>query len=134
MPYLLDTNICSYALKQKPLEVYRKLAETEPSEVFVSVVTVYELATGCEKSAKRDILFPQVQNFLRPFTLLHFQESHAYRAGLLRAELEKAGTPVGPYDLLLAAQALADGLILVTNNTREFRRIKKLTIENWSRA
>ena len=133
MPYLLDTNICSFVLKQKPFSVYRRLAGTKPSEVFISVVTVYELVTGCEKSPKRNLLLPEVQNFLKPFTLLNFSEDHAYRAASLRARLEKAGTPIGPYDLLLAAQAITERLTFITNNTREFRRVKDLRIEDWSK-
>ena len=133
MPYLLDTNICSFVLKQKPFSVYRRLAATKPSEVFISVVTVYELVTGCEKSLKRNLLLPEVQKFLKPFTLLNFSEDHAYRAASLRARLEKAGTPIGPYDLLLAAQAITERLTFVTNNTREFLRVKDLRIEDWSK-
>lgn len=133
MPYLLDTNICSFVLKTKPLKVYTKLTTVDPSEVFVSVVTVYELATGCEKSPRRNLLFPEVQNFLRAFSILNFDEDHAYRTASLRAQLEKAGTPIGPYDLMLAAQALSESLTFVTNNTREFQKIGTLIIEDWSR-
>src|SRR5437762_117947 len=114
MAYLLDTNICSYVLKQKPLQVFQRLAGTKASDIFVSVVTVYELIRGCEKSARRDQLLPEVRKFLAPFTLLHLTENHAYRAASLRAVLEKAGTPIGPYDVLLAAQALSEGLTFVT--------------------
>ena len=133
MPYLLDTNICSFVLKNKPLKVYNKLITVDPSEVFVSVVTVYELATGCEKSPRRNFLLPEVQNFLRAFSILNFDEDHAYRTASLRAELEKAGTLIGPYDLMLAAQAVSESLTFVTNNTREFQRIGALKLEDWSR-
>ncbi|MCI0415017.1 type II toxin-antitoxin system VapC family toxin [bacterium] len=133
MPYLLDTNICSYVLKKKPGSVYSRLVKTKPSDLYVSVITVYELLTGCEKSEQRDRLLPEIKSFLRPFSLLTFKEQHAYRAASLRAHLEKAGTPIGAYDLLLAAQALTDGLTFVTNNTREFRRVKHLSLEDWSR-
>ena len=96
MPYLLDTNICSFVLKNKPIHIYKKLSRVKPSEVFISVVTIYELATGCEKSARRNVLFAEVHNFLRPFSFLNFREQHAYQAASLRATLEKAGTPIVP--------------------------------------
>ena len=133
MAFLLDTNICSYVIKQKPANVYTRLLRTTPAEVFVSVITVYELFTGCEKSSKRERLLQEVRKFLWPFSLISFSEQHAFRAASLRASLEKAGTPIGPYDLLLAAQALVEDLVLVTNNTREFQRVDKLQLEDWTK-
>jgi tRNA(fMet)-specific endonuclease VapC len=131
MGYLLDTNTCSFVLKQKPFSVYKKLSTIQPSDVFVSVITVYELITGCEKSPKRNVLLSEVKHFLQPFSSLSFTEDHAHRAGSLRATLEKRGTLIGPYDLLLASQALVEDLTFVTNNTREFRRVKDLRLEDW---
>ncbi len=132
MAFLLDTNICSYVIKQKPASVYNRLSRTTPAEVFVSVITVYELFTGCEKSSKRERLLQEVRKFLWPFSLISLTEQHAFKAASLRARLDRAGTPIGPYDLLLAAQALVEGLVLVTNNTREFRRVDQLRLENWT--
>ena len=97
------------------------------------MITVYELFTGCEKSMKKERLFREVRKFLWPFTLISFREQHAFRAASLRASLEKAGTPIGAYDLLLAAQALTENLVMVTNNTREFQRVDHLQLENWTK-
>ena len=97
------------------------------------MITVYELFTGCEKSVKRERLFREVRKFLWPFTTIAFSEKHAFRAASIRAGLEKAGTPIGAYDLLLAAQALTENLVMVTNNTREFRRVDQLQLEDWTK-
>ncbi len=132
MAWLLDTDICSYALKRKPPRFAERLSSKAPGEVMVSALTIYELITGCEKSTARERLLEEVNAFLAPFSKLPFSIEDAYRAGLLRASLEKKGTPIGSYDMLLAAQAVARGLTLVTNNIREFRRVKGLKLENWS--
>src|SRR3989304_7698434 len=132
MAWLLDTNICAYAQKKNPALVLSRLKRTEPSEVRISVITVYELFTGCEKSSAKDRLIREVSQFLWPFSLLDFSEEHARRAATVRANLELRGTPIGPYDVLLAAQALSENLVLVTNNTREFQRVKGLRLQDWS--
>lgn len=132
MAWLLDTDICSYALRRKPPRFAERLFSKAPGEVMVSAITVYELITGCEKSPARKRLLTEVNAFLAPFPKLTFSTEDAYRAGSLRASLEKRGTPIGPYDILLAAQAVDRGLTLVTNNIREFRRIKGLRLEDWS--
>jgi len=133
LAWLLDTNLCSYALKAQPVQVARRLSSKDPGEVMISTITVYELITGCEKAERRDELLGEVNAFLTPFPKLVFTFEDAYSAGALRASLEKKGTPIGPYDLLLAAQALARHLTLVTNNAREFRRVRGLKVEDWSR-
>ena len=132
MAWLLDTNICSYALKNKPLSVARRLSSKPFTEVKVSTITAYELFTGCQKSPARDRLLKEVNAFLAPFTKLEFSAEDAFASGQVRSALEASGTPIGPYDVLLAGQALARNLILVTTNTREFRRIKGLQLEDWS--
>jgi tRNA(fMet)-specific endonuclease VapC len=132
MGWLLDTDICSYALKNKPPQIARRLSSKTPGEVMVSTITVYELVTGCERSPARDRLLKEVNAFLAAFSNLLFSVEDARSAALVRARLEKKGTPIGPYDVLLAGQALARDLTLVTNNTREFRRVKGLKLEDWS--
>jgi tRNA(fMet)-specific endonuclease VapC len=132
MAWLLDTDICSYVLKQKPPQIARRLFSKTASEVMVSTITVYELITGCEKSPARERLLKEVNAFLAPFSKLVFTVEDASKAGLVRVSLEKRGTPIGPYDILLAGQALARNLTLVTNNAREFRRVKGLRLEDWS--
>jgi tRNA(fMet)-specific endonuclease VapC len=132
MAWLLDTDTCSYALKNKPPQIAKRLFSKTPSEVMVSTITVYELITGCEKSPARERLLKEVTAFLAPFSKLVFTVEDACRAGFVRVSLEKRGTPIGPYDILLAGQALARELTLVTNNAREFRRVKGLKVEDWS--
>ena len=132
MAWLLDTDICSYIIKSKPPQFARRLSSKDPREVMVSTVTVYELVAGCEKSPARERLLKEVSTFLAPFSSLEFSSEDAHRAGQVRAALEKKGTPIGAYDILLAGQALARGLTLVSNNTGEFRRIKGLKLEDWS--
>jgi tRNA(fMet)-specific endonuclease VapC len=133
MGWLLDTNICSYALKKKPPEIARRLSSKTPGDVMVSTITVYELAAGCERSPARERILGEVTTFLAAFPKLVFSVEDAGSATAVRARLEKKGTPIGPYDLLLAGQALARNLTLVTNNTREFRRVKGLKLEDWSK-
>jgi tRNA(fMet)-specific endonuclease VapC len=130
--WLLDTNTCSFALKRKPPHLAQRLSSKAASDVKVSTVTVYELITGCEKSPARRRLLAEVNAFLAPFEKLAFSLEDSYEAARVRASLEARGTPIGAYDTLLAAQALARGLTLVTNNLREFRRVKGLDLEDWS--
>jgi len=132
MSRLLDTNICIYAMKQHPVVLPRLLA-LRRADVFVSVVTEAELLTGAAKSREPDRTQERVERFLGPITVLEFTSGDAAVYAHLRAELERAGTPIGPLDLLIAAQALARQLTLVTNNEREFSRIASLRLENWTR-
>jgi tRNA(fMet)-specific endonuclease VapC len=132
MAWLLDTDICSYALKNKPPQFAERLFSKNPTEVMVSTITVYELITGCEKSPARGRLLREVNAFVAPFAKLLFTVEDASRAAQVRASLEGRGTPIGAYDILLAGQALARGLTLVTNNVREFRRVEGLKLEDWS--
>jgi len=133
MAWLLDTDICSYVIRNKPPRFARRLFSKSPGEVSVSAITVYELTVGCEKSQARERLLKKVNAFLDPFTKLAFSVEDASRAALVRADLERIGAPIGSYDILLAGQALARDLTLVTNNLREFRRVKGLKLEVWSK-
>jgi len=132
MSLLLDTNICIYAMKQHPVVLPRLLA-LRRADVFVSVVTEAELLTGAAKSREPDRTLERVERFLAPITVLEFTSGDAAVYAPLRAELERAGTPIGPLDLLIAAQAHARQFTLVTNNEREFGRIASLRLENWTR-
>jgi tRNA(fMet)-specific endonuclease VapC len=130
MKFVLDTNICIYALKQNPRVLDRLLAH-QRSDVAVSVITEAELLTGAAKSSSAGRTARLVENFLRPITVLEFSSQDAAAYASVRAKLERAGTPIGPLDTLIAAQAVARKLILVTNNEREFRRVQGLKVENW---
>lgn len=131
MKYLLDTNICIYLIKQKPPKVVERLQKVGVNEIGISVITLAELEYGVAKSNFPERNKLALIQFLAPFEILPFSENAASVYGRVRSALEKTGQIIGPYDLLIGAQALSERLILVTNNEREFRRIEGLTIENW---
>ena len=131
MRFLLDTNICIYALKQNQVVLTRLLAE-RPIDVCLSVITEAELRTGAAKSASSTKTTRLLEHFLRPLAVLEFTSDDALAYAAVRARLEHAGTPIGPLDTLIAAQAVARKLTLVSNNEREFKRIAGLRLENWA--
>jgi tRNA(fMet)-specific endonuclease VapC len=132
MKFLLDTDTCIYALKQNAAVLDRLLA-TAREDVIVSVITEAELRTGAAKSASPRKTLRAIENFLRPMTLIDFTSDDAIAYATVRAKLERAGTPIGPLDTLIAAQGVARDLVVVSNNEREFRRVAGLAIQNWSR-
>ncbi len=134
MTYLLDTNICIYALKNRPPEVLERLRVVGRGAVALSVITVLELRQGAEKSQQAAANHARLDFFLSPMKILPFDEEAALAGARLRAHLERQGAPIGDLDSLIAAQALARDLILVTNNLREFKRVPGLQTENWVRA
>jgi len=130
--FLLDTDTCINALKQDR-DVLGQLLSKTRDEVFVSVITEGELRTGAAKSSSPAKTLRLVENFLRPLTILEFTTQDAIAYAQVRARLERAGTPIGPLDTLIASQAVARQLTLVSNNEREFRRVSGLHLENWMR-
>lgn len=133
MKYMLDTNICIYAIKHKPDTVIKKFLSRVPEELCISAITYAELMHGVEKSMSVERNRIAMSLFLSPITILQFDEHAAQEYGKIKAELEKKGTPIGPMDTLIAGHARSAGLILVTNNTREFSRVTGLTVEDWAR-
>ena len=131
MNYLLDTNICIYTINKKPNSVVGKIVSMQPEEIVVSTVTIAELEYGIERSLHPDRNRAALLEFLIPFTILDFDQVAALYYGRIRNSLESKGMPIGPMDLLLAAQARSRNLILVTNNENEFQRIDDLRVENW---
>ena len=131
MRYLLDTDTCIYAIKQRP-DVLEKLLSKSRADVAVSVITEAELRTGAAKSSSSQRTERLVESFLRPLEIAPFTSEDAFSYARVRAHLERAGTPIGPLDTLIAAQAVARKLVLVTNNEREFGRVPGLRLENWS--
>jgi tRNA(fMet)-specific endonuclease VapC len=109
----------------------KKVYNTDPGEILISSVTVAELEYGASKSRQREQNRVALYNFLSPFETIPFNTHDAEIYGIIRAELEHRGELIGPYDIQIASQALTRDLILVTNNTTEFNRIKKLKLENW---
>jgi tRNA(fMet)-specific endonuclease VapC len=129
--YLLDTNTCIYIINKKPSSAVNRIRSKQPDEVSISAITIAELEYGVHRSKHIDRNRIALLEFLVPFMILDFDQSAAAVYGSVRASLERKGTPIGPMDLLLAAQALSQQLVLVTNNVREFRRVAGLQIENW---
>ena len=132
MKYLLDTDTCIYALKQNPAVLNRLLNQSR-EEIALSVISEAELRTGAAKSDSAAKTLRLVENFLRPLSILEFTSDDASAYAQVRAKLERTGTPIGPLDTLIAAQAVARKLVLVSNNLREFSRIAGLRLENWAR-
>lgn len=132
MTFLLDTDTCIYALKQDPCVLERLLTKSR-EEIVVSVITEAELRTGAAKSSSPIKTRRLVENFLRPLAVADFTSDDAIVYAQVRAKLERAGTPIGPLDTLIASQAVARKLTLVSNNEREFRRVSGLHVENWAR-
>ena len=129
--YVIDTNICIYLINKRFEYLLKKFESFKKSEIAVSAVTVAELEYGIAKS-----LYPEknrlaLVEFISSFEIVPFSNEDTQSFGLIRAYLNKNGTPIGPYDLQIAAQCLTRDSILVTNNEKEFKRIPNLMIENW---
>ncbi len=133
MIYMLDTNICSYIIRNTPEEIKVKLKEVEQEhELALSSIVVSELFYGAyKKNSER--LINLVKSFVENFTIYSFDTKSAEIYGKIRAELERKGNIIGAYDLQIAAHAVSLGAVLVTNNEKEFRRIENLKVENWVR-
>jgi tRNA(fMet)-specific endonuclease VapC len=135
--YLLDTNVCIALMNEIPASVRARFDQetSKGSITHVSPVTVFELWYGISKSQRRGYNTRILAGFLSgPVSVLPFEGEDARYAGELRAELEAIGRPVGEYDLLIAGQALRHEMTLVTANSKEFRRIKNLLWEDWSKS
>lgn len=131
MKYMLDTNICIFVIKHKPENVIRKFIEHNPEDLCISSITYAELMHGVEKSQARERNRLAIALFLSPISIVDFDALAAEEYGRIRADLEAKGKPIGPMDMLIAGHAKSKGLILVTNNTREFTRVEGLTVEDW---
>jgi tRNA(fMet)-specific endonuclease VapC len=129
--FLLDTNICIYIINKKPPHVLEKLKSVIADGVAISSITVAELEYGISKSRNVEKNTIALIEFLAPFEIVDFNSADSRIYGTLRARLESKGEPVGPYDMLIAAQAISRGYTLVTNNIAEFRRIEDLKFDNW---
>lgn len=130
--WLLDTNICIYLIKKKPQPVLDRLRAVDIDTVAVSSITVAELQYGVARSARPEQNGLALAAFLAPLGVAPFDDDAAAVYGAVRADLERAGTPIGSLDLLIAAHALSLGRTVVTNNTRELLRVAGLKVENWA--
>ncbi len=130
LTYMLDTNICIYVMKNYPpnlLGKFNALAE----QLCISSITLGELHYGAEKSARRADNLTAIQQFVARLDVLAFEAKAAAHYGQVRAELERAGSPCGPHDMQIGGHARSEGLIVVTNNMREFSRMPGIRAENW---
>jgi tRNA(fMet)-specific endonuclease VapC len=130
LKYMLDTDTVIYAIKNRPDQV-RKRFKQHNGQICISTVTLGELIFGAEKSAQPETNLQIIEGMLARMELVHFNESAAAHFGQIRAELAKVGTPIGPYDSMIAGHARALSLILVSNNQKEFNRVSGLRLENW---
>lgn len=132
MRYMLDTNICIYAIKRKPQSVLQHILAHSPADICISSITYAELCHGVEKSMAREKNELALLLFLSAIEIMPFDEQAAAEYGKIRAALERRGTPIGGMDMLIAAHARIQGMTIVTNNAREFARVDDLQIENWA--
>lgn len=132
MKYLLDTDVCIYLINKRPSSILGKLHACRAGDVGVSAVTIAELRYGASKSQRSKQNHEALDLFLAPLEMTAFDESAAIAYGEIRAQLEKTGDPIGLLDMLIAGQAQSLNVVLVTNNVREFKKIKGLKIEAWS--
>lgn len=130
MTHLLDTDTCIGVLRQRPGMVQR-LSQFAPTDCAVSMVTVYELFCGVEKAQDPAKERLKVERFVSVIIELPVDRAAAESAAKIRASLEQQGQSIGPYDLLIAGQAIARGLTLVTGNRQEFQRVNGLKLESW---
>lgn len=128
--YLLDTNMVIYTMKKRPPQVKVSFKQHE-GQMAISTVTLGELFFGAEYSQQVERNLADIESMSARLEVLPFDEKAAYHFGQLRAELYKTGRAIGPYDMMIAGQARALGLILVTNNVKEFERVPGLLLENW---
>lgn len=131
MKFLIDTNICIYIINNRPPEVIRKFKSVAIGDIGVSSISVSELYYGVSKSKRIKENLKRLEEFLCPFEIIPYDENASKFYGEIRSQLEKQGNVIGPLDLLIAAHALSNRLILITNNEKEFKRIKSLKVENW---
>lgn len=130
LKYMLDTNIVIYVIKRRPVELLGTF-NLHAGQVCISAVTEAELMHGAEKSARTEHNLRQVEDFTSRLEVLEYGRKAAAHYGDIRAHLERKGTPIGVNDLHIAAHARSEGLVLVTNNIREFERVEALRVVNW---
>jgi tRNA(fMet)-specific endonuclease VapC len=134
LSYLLDTNACIRILNGTSAQLVERLRAHDPGELGLSAVVRAELLFGARKSSRVSSNLELLARFFAPFKSIPFDDVCAEHYGLLRAELERAGTPIGPNDMMIAATARAHDAVLVTANAEEFRRVVALRVENWEEA
>lgn len=131
MKYMLDTNMCIYAIKNRFEGLKEYMSNIPVFEMCISTITLSELKHGVYKSMAKEKNSEALFRFLSTMKVLPFDEAAADEYGKIKAFLEKKGTPIGTMDTLIAAHARSQNLIVVTHNTREFMRVENLIVEDW---
>ena len=131
--YLLDTNICIFAIKRKPEKVFDLIKMKSREGIYISSLTIAELEFGVQNSERIEENRVAFLKFLSFFNILNFDDSDAIDYGRIKVKIKKNGKTIGPIDMLLAAQAINKDMIFITNNVKEFKRIEELKIEDWSK-
>lgn len=131
--YMLDTDICSYVIRERPLQVFEHFKQVEMEQICISVITYAELIYGVEHSSSKKINQAVIDDFIKHLNIVSWDEEAAKHYGNIRAYLQADGQIIGSMDLMIAAHARSKGMTLVTNNDKHFNRVPKLTIENWAK-
>ncbi len=132
MKYMLDTNICIYIIKRSPESIFNRFKELTVNDVSISGITLCELQFGVSNSKKKEQNQQALNEFLAPINILEFPSAASQTYGDVRVELKSTGKIIGPLDLLIAAHALYLNLTIATNNIKEFARIPRLKLEDWT--
>lgn len=130
LKYMLDTNIAIYTINNRPQKL-REAFKAHDGQMCISAVTLMELIYGAEASAAVDRNLRDIEGFAARLEVLPYDNDAAAHTGQLRAELRKVGCPIGPYDDMIAGHARSQGLIVVTNNTKQFESVPGVRLENW---
>jgi len=128
---MLDTNICIYIIKKRPISVLNRFDKISNNQICISVITFAELQYGVERSSSKKLNQSILETFYSHLIILPWDVDAGKEYGKIRNYLEKQGAPIGNMDLLIAAHALSGKHLLVTNNLKEFKRVKRLKCENW---
>lgn len=130
--YMLDTDMCSYIIKEHPQRVRQRFGALAMEQLCISVVTYAELIYGVERSSSRRVNRAIIEDFVRHLDVIDWDTGAADQYGAIRTQLEAAGTPIGAMDMMIAAHAKSIKAVLVTNNQKRFTRVKGLKIDNWA--
>jgi len=131
MHYMLDTNICSYILKSRPLSVKSHFEQVGTSALCISTIVLAELYYGAARHPQRHSIRKEIDEFVARLVVIPWDETAADHYGNIRTDIEKFGTPIGAMDMMIAAHARSQGATLVSNNIRHFDKVPGLLIENW---
>jgi len=129
--YMLDTDTCSYIIRERPIGVLEHFRKLAMEQVCISTVTYAELLYGVERSSSKRINRPIIDDFVQHLDVIEWDNAAAEQYGKIRTDLEASGKPIGAMDMMIAAHAKSIKAVLVTNNQKHFARIKGLKVENW---